>query len=157
MLFTTSRHSKHIHPSLQVSTLAAGQFVIEYLDLAPRPPHEYVSIRRFPLPLETQCDWSRSAENAKEPLLDSPSSDRFESDASSSYPPPRPNRPRSKSKPDSIFIHPNHSNIARADAVALELGLPTSDRPRNGDTWKGYSRRDPQHPFRLVDDESDSD
>jgi len=32
-------------------------------------------------------------------------------------------RPRSKSKPDDIFIHPTESNIARADAVALELGL----------------------------------
>ena len=32
-------------------------------------------------------------------------------------------RPRSKSKPDDIFIHPAQSNIARADAVAMELGL----------------------------------
>jgi len=34
-------------------------------------------------------------------------------------------RPRSKSKPDTlnIFIHPNESNIARAEAVAQELGL----------------------------------
>ncbi|KAF8808058.1 hypothetical protein BYT27DRAFT_7098334 [Phlegmacium glaucopus] len=32
-------------------------------------------------------------------------------------------RPRSRSKPDDIFIHPAQSNIARADAVALELGL----------------------------------
>jgi hypothetical protein len=32
-------------------------------------------------------------------------------------------RPRSKSKPDNIFIHPADSNIARADAFALQLGL----------------------------------
>jgi len=32
-------------------------------------------------------------------------------------------RPRSKSKPDDIFIHPTQSNIARADALALHLGL----------------------------------
>lgn len=32
-------------------------------------------------------------------------------------------RPRSKSKPDDIFIHPTHSNIARADAFAMQLGL----------------------------------
>jgi len=32
-------------------------------------------------------------------------------------------RPRSRSKPDDIFIHPTQSNIARADAVAMELGL----------------------------------
>lgn len=34
-----------------------------------------------------------------------------------------PTRPRSRSKPDAIFIHPTESNLARADAVALELGL----------------------------------
>jgi hypothetical protein len=28
-----------------------------------------------------------------------------------------------KSKSPGLFIHPNHSNIARADAVAVELGL----------------------------------
>ena len=28
-----------------------------------------------------------------------------------------------KAKPPGLFIHPNHSNIARADAVAVELGL----------------------------------
>lgn len=32
-------------------------------------------------------------------------------------------RPRSKSKPDDIFIHPTQSNIARADAFAMQLGL----------------------------------
>lgn len=32
-------------------------------------------------------------------------------------------RTRSKSKPDDIFIHPTHSNIARADAFALQMGL----------------------------------
>jgi len=32
-------------------------------------------------------------------------------------------RPRSRSKPDAIFIHPTESNLARADAAALELGL----------------------------------
>lgn len=32
-------------------------------------------------------------------------------------------RPRFKSKPNDIFIHPAQSNLARADAVALQLGL----------------------------------
>lgn len=32
-------------------------------------------------------------------------------------------RPRSKSKPTSIFIHPTESNLARADAAALQMGL----------------------------------
>jgi hypothetical protein len=48
-------------------------------------------------------------------------------------------RPRSRSKPDAIFIHPAESNLARADAVALELGL--SD---NTDRVKGnrYDREE---------------
>ena len=32
-------------------------------------------------------------------------------------------RPRSKSKPTHILIHPNESNLARADAAALHMGL----------------------------------
>ncbi|KAF5366935.1 hypothetical protein D9757_010841 [Collybiopsis confluens] len=44
------------------------------------------------------------------------------------------NRPRSKSKPDGIFIHPQHSNLARADAAAIQLGLggPTERVSRGG-------------------------
>lgn len=32
-------------------------------------------------------------------------------------------RAKSRSKPSSIFIHPNDSNIARADAAAVEMGI----------------------------------
>jgi len=32
-------------------------------------------------------------------------------------------RPRSKSKPDGIFIHPTHSNIARAEVIAVRMGF----------------------------------
>lgn len=32
-------------------------------------------------------------------------------------------RPRSRSKPSKIFIHPADSNLARADAAALQLGI----------------------------------
>ncbi|KAG9314150.1 exonuclease V a 5' deoxyribonuclease-domain-containing protein [Chiua virens] len=35
----------------------------------------------------------------------------------------RHTNPRVRSKPDNIFIHPNENNLARADAVALQLGL----------------------------------
>lgn len=38
-------------------------------------------------------------------------------------------RPRSKSKPTHIFIHPAESNLARADAAALQMGL-TGDTER---------------------------
>lgn len=34
-----------------------------------------------------------------------------------------PKTPRSKPKPDDIFIHPTQSNIARADAFAFQMGL----------------------------------
>lgn len=36
-------------------------------------------------------------------------------------------RPRSKSKPDGIFIHPTHSNIARAEVIAVRMGLDTQN------------------------------
>ncbi|TFK89875.1 hypothetical protein K466DRAFT_597407 [Polyporus arcularius HHB13444] len=111
-----------------VTTLAAGHFVIEYLDLSPHS--------------------SQDPEHMKEPLLPSPMDDRF-SESSSSYPPPRPNRPRSRSKPDSIFIHPNHSNIARADAAAVQLGLAGDTDlvkgnvyPSDGETWEHGRGRD---------------
>ncbi|KII93983.1 hypothetical protein PLICRDRAFT_49975 [Plicaturopsis crispa FD-325 SS-3] len=82
------------------TAIAGGQFVIEYMDVHEDAPE------------------SRSVYNSKdtEPLL-SPST-------ASLVPETAPTtRPRSKSKPDAIFIHPTQSNIARADAVALEMGL----------------------------------
>ncbi|CDO73404.1 hypothetical protein BN946_scf185013.g38 [Trametes cinnabarina] len=98
---------------IAVTCLAIGQFVIEYLDCAP------------------ERNRGHDAENMKERLLSShseDSDDRFDVESSSSYPPapsrPRTTtRPRSKSKPDDIFIHPNDSNLARADAAAAQLGL----------------------------------
>jgi hypothetical protein len=35
-------------------------------------------------------------------------------------------RSNNKIKPAGLFIHPNNSNLARADAVAVELGLHRS-------------------------------
>ena len=40
---------------------------------------------------------------------------------------PPTTRPRSKSKPDEIFIHPKHSNIARAEVIAIRMGLGTEN------------------------------
>ncbi|KAI0652569.1 hypothetical protein C8Q79DRAFT_1020757 [Trametes meyenii] len=106
-----------------VTCLAIGQFVIEYLE------------------------W---------PLLPSPTDDHYhDTRPSMSYPPapassrPIVTRPRSKSKPEDIFIHPNDSNLARADAAALELGL-TGDTervkanmyPADEDPWEHGKGRD---------------
>jgi hypothetical protein len=52
----------------------------------------------------------------------------------------RTHRPRSKSKPDAIFIHPAESNLARADAAALELGLSGSTDRVHGNR---YQRAEP--------------
>ncbi|KAF8899112.1 copper transporter [Infundibulicybe gibba] len=84
-------------------------------------------------------------------------------------------RPRSKSKPDDIFIHPTQSNLARADAAALELGIAGSTERVHGNTysrnespWKtgagreaarallASSRKNSRGTFHLGDD-SDSD
>ncbi|KAI0354666.1 hypothetical protein OH77DRAFT_1404565 [Trametes cingulata] len=107
-----------------VTCLAIGQFVIEYLD----------------------------SEHVKEPLLQSPTDDRYPH-SSTSYPPAPSHapttRPRSKSKPESIFIHPNESNLARADAAAAELGLggdtervKANTYPADEDPWEHGRGRD---------------
>ncbi|TFK77469.1 hypothetical protein BDN72DRAFT_808307 [Pluteus cervinus] len=86
-------------------------------------------------------------------------------------------RPRSRSKPDDIFIHPSDSNIARADAVAIQLGItPSTDRvhvstySRDESPWKAGQGRDAARAllggdraksripdFQIADDESDTD
>ena len=48
-------------------------------------------------------------------------------------------RPRTRSKPDSIFIHPNESNLARADAFALELGVGGDTELVHGNRADGQS------------------
>ncbi|KAF9486479.1 copper transporter [Pholiota conissans] len=143
-----------------VITLSTAQFVIELQ----KKPKSATSRNIY--------DAAHTYHSASQPLLRQEECD---------YYPPKTvqTRPRSKSKPDSIFIHPTESNIARADAVALELGL-------GGDTElvKGYSytkeepaweigkgkdlareilqgsrkSSSPTHqPFLINDDDSDSD
>lgn len=41
-------------------------------------------------------------------------------------------RSRPRPRPDSIYIHPSESNIARADAIALELGKELGVSVENG-------------------------
>ncbi|KAL1708295.1 hypothetical protein EV121DRAFT_254617 [Schizophyllum commune] len=137
--------------SFNATTLAAAQF---FTELHKSPPPE--SLRPPP----------GSYEDAEEPLLErNPAPIALGSV-------PR-TRPRSKSKPDSIFIHPRFNNIARADAAALELGLGgTTDRVsdanyrRTDTSWKhgqgkqqarallGHTRTRDHHAFGLDDDSS---
>ncbi|KAF9531880.1 hypothetical protein CPB83DRAFT_785610 [Crepidotus variabilis] len=83
-----------------VITLSAAQFFIELSNL-PKPPslagmHEAGDYR--PLLSHTQERQQHSLDSLKA-------------------------RSRSRSKPDNIFIHPTQSNVARADAVAMQMGL----------------------------------
>jgi len=70
-------------------------------------------------------------------------------------PPPRRRRrgSRCKPKPTGLFIHPSNSNLARADAVAVELGLHSStervktvrtscDSDDDGKMWERDRARD---------------
>ncbi|CAA7264817.1 unnamed protein product [Cyclocybe aegerita] len=74
-------------------------------------------------------------------LIHKASSQPLLSQTNQEYPPhSMKTRPRSRSKPDDIFIHPAESNIARADAVALELGLTGDTERVQGYT---YNREEP--------------
>jgi len=61
---------------------------------------------------------------------------------------PRHRQNRTKPKPDSIFIHPYHSNLARADAAAFELGitgdteLVAGNKPADDQGWEHGKGRD---------------
>ena len=52
----------------------------------------------------------------------------------------------SKAKPADLFIHPSHSNIARADAISVELGLRDQTEPSQA-----------QAPPRTSSDSDDSE
>ena len=60
---------------------------------------------------------------------------------------PLTTRPRSKSKPDEIFIHPTHSNIARAEVIAIRMGLNTE----NNEYVDGSSYTYPRSPSQNDD------
>jgi len=91
-----------------VTTLSLAQFFIE---LRKQPKSPLSLLRNMGDPAHHMHD------SVSQPLLDQDEEGR-------QYPPKSVHtRPRSRSKPDAIFIHPTESNIARADAVALEMGL----------------------------------
>jgi len=119
---------------VMVTTLSAGQFFIEYLELSPTSgtfEHPY-------LPANS------------EPFLSSMYSAPSQYDKTQTTPRSSLSRTRirSKSKPTHMFIHPHDSNLARADAAAVELGLygstefvAASDLPEPG-LWESGKGRE---------------
>ncbi|KAI0032149.1 hypothetical protein K488DRAFT_50550 [Vararia minispora EC-137] len=92
-----------------VTTLAVGQCILESLE---EPPARNLSRYAYDIAL-----------SGSEPLLSPENTDSStipRHDKSPSSPLPRQG---SRAKPSSIFIHPTQSNLARADAAAVELGL----------------------------------
>jgi len=112
-----------------VTTLSAGQFIIEYIDTP--CPSVRSSLKRPYLPYTSRD----RADNTKEPLLHSPRledddfsypMDQAVSNTNSHSAPAAPghsqqvhkaSKSSSKSKPEAIFIHPAESNILRAEAL----------------------------------------
>ncbi|KAK0233514.1 copper transporter [Armillaria fumosa] len=92
-----------------VITLSIAQFFIEYHDTPKHLSHE-----------------KESYSLVEEPLL-------YNDTHVSSM--PTHSRPRSKSKPNHIFIHPNQSNLARADAAAFEMGIGGNTERMRGNMY----------------------
>jgi hypothetical protein len=94
--------------NLQVLSLATGQFFIELYEHAHSPDHQtYVPLPASPLILGPAHPTRSSGYHH----------------LSLSSPPCRRRGSRSKPKPAGLYIHPSNSNLARADAVAVEMGL----------------------------------
>ncbi|KAJ3484520.1 hypothetical protein NLI96_g5601 [Meripilus lineatus] len=133
-----------------VTSLSVGQFVIEYLDESPNDPHSRRDSENIKEPLlDSPTSYEhqvalhplyRTYSHSKSASVSSLSSTSSQADTlttsllsgnnNNNHNNKTPSsgrsggtRPRSKSKPTSIFIHPTQSNIARADAAAQQLGL----------------------------------
>ncbi|KAG1749748.1 uncharacterized protein EDB91DRAFT_762911 [Suillus paluster] len=110
-----------------VLMLSVGQFFFEYFDAAPAKSATY--------------------DRTGDPLLDSESEDDSYHMPARTWQPKT--RPRAKSKPEAIVIHPGNSNLARADAVAQELGITGETErvklnryPVDQDAWELGKGRD---------------
>ncbi|KIP10161.1 hypothetical protein PHLGIDRAFT_125810 [Phlebiopsis gigantea 11061_1 CR5-6] len=130
-----------------VTSLSIGQFVIEYLDGHENEKlgHDVETVKELLLsssPTSYESNFALHPYNTYQPSTSrythsssSSSSSLYLANEDNSIPLPTTTakasssqsdpikRPRSKSKPTSIFIHPNESNLARADAAALQLGI----------------------------------
>jgi hypothetical protein len=126
--------------------------VKEPLLATPSDEHELNSVspyqqeHRYPSP-QTRGPLSASPENSHphpvSPLQMSPSF-QYTPPVISEQASPRTTRPRSKSKPDEIFIHPTHSNIARAEVIAIRMGLGTENEYVDASSYT-YPRSTPQN------------
>lgn len=107
-----------------------GQFIVEYYN-HPRPMESESERWYATTPFYWTNTWT--IHSVQEPLLDFAT---------------RRRKIRTKSRPDSIFIHPTHSNLARADAAALELGiagdteLVKGNRPLDYQAWEHGKGKD---------------
>ncbi|EIN13866.1 hypothetical protein PUNSTDRAFT_117524 [Punctularia strigosozonata HHB-11173 SS5] len=105
-----------------VTSLSLGQFLIEYRDVHDKDllpdahGHAYTS-----LPSESYALKNPALSSSEQ--SDSGLAPMYRDVPASPAPLPSSTPHRSRTRPESIFIHPNESNIARADAVALQLGL----------------------------------
>ncbi|KAK7695109.1 hypothetical protein QCA50_002299 [Cerrena zonata] len=133
-----------------VTALSIGQFFIEYIEEPQidarnqrdsenikepllespsmyEPPmalHSYPSYRSLSSPTYSHSSpLSTSPMSGHETFSNRSNVNLVRPSSSDSNSQPFVGRPRSKSKPTSIFIHPNESNVARADAAAQQLGL----------------------------------
>jgi len=140
---------------LTVTALSAGQFIIEYIDTPAQPSSNsfYLShpSQHFDQTKEGLLDSPYSEYNDLSSIPLTRSNLQLRSSPTSSYyhhgslehsppPPPPPSppsppppastmtpRPRSKSRPDQLFIHPVQSNIVRAEAFAIQYGYSSTN------------------------------
>jgi hypothetical protein len=117
-----------INRNEQVFSLTFGQFLIEYYEqphdhnpLTTTHHRKYVAHSRFffhPPPEQTEPLPIRSTYNVTLPTSQSPPASRMTMLRKATI--------RGKVKPTGLFIHPKNSNLTRADAAAVELGLHRS-------------------------------
>jgi hypothetical protein len=133
-----TKYTDFAHENEQVFSLTFGQFLIEYYEqphdyspLATTHHHHRKYVKTPPFLLSTFV-LSYPPAHPTKMTIPIPIRSTYNvtlPTTSQSPPPPRMMLRKargSKVKPAGLFIHPNNSNLARADAAAVELGLHRS-------------------------------